>query len=101
MAAEPSISTQAVYRLAERAKASGIALDQVDGPWRADERTVIRPGRDSLHTVSIITNECATLMVDTAEHAADVAGLLNWCGVNALEPVPALVPPEPSTSGPM
>jgi hypothetical protein len=33
-------------------------------------------------------------MVDTEEHAADVAGLLNWCGVHDLEPIPELTPPE-------
>jgi hypothetical protein len=33
-------------------------------------------------------------MVDSREHAADVAGLLNWCGVRELDPVPDLVPPN-------
>jgi hypothetical protein len=33
-------------------------------------------------------------MVDTAEHAVDGAGLLNWCGVRELDPVPDLVPPD-------
>lgn len=33
-------------------------------------------------------------MVDTAEHAVDVAGLLNWCGVYELDPIPALIPPD-------
>ena len=32
-------------------------------------------------------------MVDTMEHARDLAGLLNWCGVDDLDPVPDLVPP--------
>jgi hypothetical protein len=32
-------------------------------------------------------------MVDTAERAHDVAGLLNWCGVHELDPVPELTPP--------
>jgi hypothetical protein len=33
------------------------------------------------------------LMVDTLEHARDVAGLLNWSGIRELNPVPDLVPP--------
>jgi hypothetical protein len=32
-------------------------------------------------------------MVDTLEHARDVAGLLNWSGVGDLNPVPDLIPP--------
>jgi hypothetical protein len=32
-------------------------------------------------------------MVDTMEHATEVAGLLNWCGVEDLDPVPDLIPP--------
>ncbi len=32
-------------------------------------------------------------MVDTTERASDVAGLLNWCGVHELDPVPELTPP--------
>jgi len=27
------------------------------------------------------------------EHARDLAGLLNWCGIEELDPVPDLVPP--------
>nr|MBA3497642.1 hypothetical protein [Gemmatimonadales bacterium] len=46
-----------------------------------------------LHTVPIVTNEQTAVMVDTAEHALDVAGLLNWCGLRELEPVAALVAP--------
>jgi hypothetical protein len=33
-------------------------------------------------------------MVDTAEYAADVAGLLNWCGVHDSEPIAELSPPQ-------
>jgi len=35
----------------------------------------------------------AQIMVDTMEHARDVAGLLNWCGIDELDPVADLVPP--------
>jgi Cu+-exporting ATPase len=82
---EPSL----VYQLAERVKARGIDLTQAEGPWRAAGRRS-RPGR-------IITNEHTTVLVDSSERAADVAGLLNWCGVHDLNPVPALVPPATGT----
>jgi hypothetical protein len=32
-------------------------------------------------------------MVDTMEHARDVAGLLNYCGIEHLDPVADLIPP--------
>ena len=82
----------AVYYLAEQAKASGIELEQAEGPWRADARELSRPGRNSLHHIPVVTNEHTEVMVDTAEHAVDVAGLLNWCGVHELEPIPELAP---------
>jgi hypothetical protein len=34
------------------------------------------------------------IVVDTAEHAADLSGFLNSAGVQHLEPVPNLRPPE-------
>jgi len=79
---EPSV----VYELAARVKARGIDLSQAVGPWRPAGRQS-RPGR-------IITNEHTRVLVDSSERAADVAGLLNWCGVHDLHPVPELVPTE-------
>jgi hypothetical protein len=83
-----------VYHLAEQAKAKGVDLSQAEGPWRADARPLDRPGRNSLDSIPIVTNERTEVMVDTEEHAADVAGLLNWCGVHELEPLPDLTPPR-------
>ena len=87
---EPTV----VYHLAERAKARGVDLSQAEGPWRVDARALPKPGRNSLDSIPIVTNDTTAVMVDTAEHAADVAGLLNWCGVHELEPIPDLSPPD-------
>ncbi|HJR17740.1 MAG TPA: hypothetical protein VJ808_12885 [Gemmatimonadales bacterium] len=87
---EPTV----VYHLAEQAKARGVDLSRADGPWRADERPLERPGRNDLDVIPIITNETTAVMVDTKEHAVDLAGLLNWSGVHQLEPIPDLTPPE-------
>jgi hypothetical protein len=84
-----------VYYLAEQAKAGGVDLEQAEGPWRPGVRPLSRPGRNSLHNIPLITNEHTEVMLDTLEHAADVAGLLNWCGVRDLEPVPELTPSVP------
>lgn len=89
---EPTV----VYMLAEQARRSGVDLGAVPGPWRVSERQLTRPGRQSLDRIPVITNEQTEVMVDTMERAADVAGLLNWCGVDHLEPIPELVPPEAS-----
>jgi hypothetical protein len=75
-----------VYLLAERARADGVDLDRATGPWRAAQR------RRNHEDVPIVTNGRTGVMVDTMGHAADVAGLLNWCGVLDLNPVPELVP---------
>jgi hypothetical protein len=40
----------------------------------------------------VITNEHTLVAVDTTERAMDLAGLLNWCGVHDLNPVPELIP---------
>jgi hypothetical protein len=81
---EPTV----VYYLAEHAKASGVDLAQAEGPWRVGARALGRPGRNSLDTIPVVTNQRTEVMVDTAEHASDVAGLLNWCGVHELDLVP-------------
>jgi hypothetical protein len=81
-----------VYHLAEQAKADGVDLGQADGPWKVGTRALSRPGRNSLQSIPVITNEHTEVMVDTMEHASDVAGLLNWCGVHELEPIPELTP---------
>jgi len=86
---EPTV----VYHLAEQTKARGVDLSQVEGPWRADALALERPGRNSLDSIPIVTNEHTEVMVDTAEHASDVAGLLNWCGIEELEPIADLTPP--------
>jgi hypothetical protein len=41
-----------------------------------------------------VTNGSVEIVVDTAEHAADLSGFLNSAGVQHLDPVPSLKPPE-------
>jgi hypothetical protein len=88
---EPTV----VYMLAEQARSSGVNLEAAPGPWRPAQRQLSRPGRRSLDVIPVITNEQTDVLVDTMERAADVAGLLNWCGVHDLNPVPDLAPPSP------
>ena len=83
-----------VYMLAEQARESGVNLDEAAGPWRPSSKELPRPGRKSLDVIPVVTNEHTEVMVDTMEHAVDVAGLLNWCGVDELNPVPDLAPPD-------
>ncbi|MDF2775812.1 MAG: hypothetical protein K0S86_5313 [Geminicoccaceae bacterium] len=84
---------RAVYVLAESLRQRGIDFAKRGGPWRTMARALPRPGRNGLAFMPIVTNGMAQIMVDTMEHATDLAGLLNWCGVDELDPVPDLVPP--------
>lgn len=83
----------AVYHLAESLRRRGVDLATRSGPWRAVSRALRRPGRNRIPVLPIVTNGDAQVMVDTMEHARDLAGLLNWCGIEDLDPVPDLVPP--------
>ena len=89
---EPTI----VYVMAQEARSSGVNLASAPGPWRASQRRIRRPGRSSLTMIPVITNEHTVVVVDTPERAEDVAGLLNWCGVHDLNPIPDLTPPAQS-----
>lgn len=86
---------RAIYEMAETLRRQGIDLATRSGPWRAVARHLSRPGRLGMAVLPIVTNGLAQIMVDTMEHARDVAGLLNWSGVDDLDPVPDLVPPPP------
>jgi hypothetical protein len=82
-----------VYALAEDLRREGVELRTVRGPWRPIRRSLRRPGRNAEQVIPIVTNGVTELAVDTAERAADVSGLLNWCGIDHLEPIPNLRPP--------
>jgi hypothetical protein len=80
---EPTLA----YRLAEQARSAGVDLNAAPGQWRAS------PRRHHLELISVVTNGRTEIMVNNMERAVDVAGLLNWCGVDDLKPVPDLRPP--------
>jgi hypothetical protein len=83
----------AIYRLAESLRRQGMDLATTSGPWRVIARALSRPGRNRTPILPIVTNGLSQVMVDTMEHARDLAGVLNWSGVEELDPVPDLVPP--------
>jgi hypothetical protein len=80
---EPTLA----YMLADQARSAGMDLEAAPGPWRASLR------RHELELISVVTNDRTEIMVGNMERAVDVAGLLNWCGVDDLRPVPHLKPP--------
>lgn len=84
----------AAYALANTLKREGVDLHNVRGPWRPIRRALRRPGRNAERAVPIVTNGTVEIAVDTAEHAADLSGLLNSAGLDHLDPVPNLRPPE-------
>jgi hypothetical protein len=87
---EPAV----VYALAERLKQEGVELHKVPGPWRPARRRLRRLGRNAERHIPLVTNGVVEIAVDTAEHAVDLSGFLNSSGVDHLEPVANLRPPE-------
>ena len=83
----------AAYHLAESLRRRGIDLSKLAGPWHVAARALNRQGRNRIAVLPIVTNGIAQVMADTMEHATDLAGLLNWCGIDDLNPVPDLLPP--------
>lgn len=84
----------AVFALANTLKREGVDLHNVRGPWRPIRRALRRPGRNAERAVPIVTNGTVEIAVDTAEHAADLSGFLNSAGLEHLDPVPNLRPPD-------
>ena len=83
-----------VYALAEHLKRQGHDLRKYEGPWRPSRRPLRRPGRNAERAIPVVTNGIVEIVVDTVERAADVSGVLNAAGVDHLDPVPNLRPPE-------
>ena len=83
-----------VYALAEHLKQEGLDLRSYRGPWRPGRRPLRRPGRNAERAIPIVTNGVVEIAVDTAEHAVDLSGFLNAAGVDHLDPVPNLRPPD-------
>jgi hypothetical protein len=83
----------ALYVLANTLKREGLDLHNLAGPWRPIRRALRRPGRNAEQTVPIVTNGSVEIAVDTAEHAADLSGVLNSAGLEHLDPIPKLRPP--------
>ena len=84
---------RAMYVMADQLRRQGVEFVTSSGPWTAVAQALGRPGRARQSVLPIVTNGVTQLMVDTLEHARDVAGLLNWSGVSDLNPVPDLIPP--------
>jgi hypothetical protein len=85
---------EVVYAMADSLKREGLDLHSVRGPWRPILRALRRPGRNAERVVPIVTNGAVEIAVDTAEHAADLSGFLNSAGLDHLDPVPNLRPPD-------
>ena len=82
-----------LYALAKDLKRVGVELDK-HGPWRPMRRPLRRPGRNAERAIPIVTNGVVEIAVDTAEHAVDLSGFLNSAGLEDLNPVPNLRPPD-------
>jgi hypothetical protein len=83
-----------IYHLAEGLKRQGVKLHKIPGPWHPARYTLRRPGRNAERTIPIVTNGVVEIAVDTAEHAVNLSGFLNSAGLDHLDPIPNLRPPD-------
>ena len=83
-----------IYRLAEQLQRQGAKLHKIPGPWHPGRRTLRRPGRNAERTIPIVTNGLVEIAVDTAEHAVNLSGFLNSAGLDSLDPIPNMRPPD-------
>jgi len=83
-----------IYDLAERLERQGVKLHKIPGPWRPERYALRRPGRNAERTISIVTNGVVEIAVDTAEHAVNLSGFLNSTGLDSLDPIPNMRPPD-------
>ncbi len=83
-----------LYHLAERLERQGVKLQRIPGPWRPARCALRRPGRNAERSIPIVTNGVVEIAVDTAEHAVNLSGFLNSAGLDHLDPIPNLRPPE-------
>src|SRR3954471_22438141 len=83
-----------IYHLAERLERQGVKLHKIPGPWHAARYALRRPGRNAERTIPIVTNGVVEIAVDTAEHAVNLSGFLNSAGLDNLDLIPNLRPPE-------
>ena len=83
-----------LYQLAERLERQGVKLHKVPGPWHAARHTLRRPDRNAERTIPVVTNGVVEIAVDTAEHAVNLSGFLNSAGVEHLDPIPNMRPPD-------
>ena len=79
-----------ILAFVERVKRMGVKLGLTRGPWHTAEQRYPTPNASQVEIVPVVTNGRTAMMVDTMEHAIDIAGLLNWCGIKQLNPVAAL-----------
>ena len=89
-----SLRASPLYHLAERLERQGVKLQRIPGPWRPARCTLRRPGRNAERSIPIVTNGVVEIAVDTAEHAVNLSGFLNSAGLDHLDPIPNLRPPE-------
>jgi hypothetical protein len=72
---------RAIYQILDEAKAAGLELLTMRGPWTVGSVPLGRRGRAGATMVPAV--ECGTtlLRMESEERARELAGLLNWCGI--------------------
>ena len=71
----------AVYQILDEVKKAGLELLTMRGPWTVGSVPLGRRGRAGATMVPSVECGATLLRIESEERARELAGLLNWCGV--------------------
>jgi hypothetical protein len=70
-----------VYQILDEAKAAGLEPLTMRGPWTVGSVPLGRRGRAGATMGPSVEGGATLLRIESEERARELAGLLNWCGV--------------------
>lgn len=70
-----------IYQILDEVKAAGLEPLMMRGPWKVGRVPLGRRGRAGATMMPSVECGATLLRVESEERARELAGLLNWCGV--------------------
>jgi len=70
-----------IYQIIDEVKAAGLEPVLMRGPWTVGSVPLGRRGRAGASMVPSVERGATVLRIENGERAKELAGLLNWCGI--------------------
>jgi hypothetical protein len=70
-----------IYQVLDEAKLAGLELQTMRGPWTVGSVPLGRRGRAGATMGPSVECGSTLLRIESEERARELAGLLNWCGI--------------------